>query len=149
MRRFAFTSVVFAVFLLAGPSAFAQVGGGAPAPPEEESADERAADRESVEEESAETAPEASDEREAAQGESPDAEQGGQATAAGSMQESKASQERTIPGGTLAVISYILLWLMTMAFIGVTARRQSQLGDELEALERRMDRVVGDFEDEV
>lgn len=138
MRRFAVTSVVFAVFLLAVPSAFAQVGGGAPASAEEESAEERAAD----------TAPEASDEGEPAQGELPVAqEEGGQDAAAGSMAESKASQERTIPGGTLAVISYILLWLMTMAFIGLTARRQSQLAEELEQLEQRMDRVVGDFDD--
>ncbi|MGM0559403.1 MAG: hypothetical protein ACQEVA_23670, partial [Myxococcota bacterium] len=63
--------------------------------------------------------------------------------------ESKASQERTIPGGTLAVMSYILLWLMTLGFVGFTAKRQSALAEELETLERRMDSVLGEIDDEV
>lgn len=129
MRRFVLTVGVVVLACLATPSIFAQVGDGAPSSEadradEADEADQQAAD-ESQETDSASE------------------------SGASGMATSRASQERTLPGGTLAVISYIVLWLMTLAFVGLTARRQSELADELETLEGRMDEVLGGFEDEV
>ena len=53
----------------------------------------------------------------------------------GTSYESKASKERTIPGGTLAV-----------GFGAVTARRQTAVADELKSLEGRMDDVLDDLD---
>ena len=139
MRRFVLTVGVFVLACLATPAIYAQVGGGAPSSEtdraqEGEEADEVEDSGDDVEQEAADE----SDETAAAS----ESDSSGMAT-------SKASQERTLPGGTLAVISYIILWLMTLAFVGFTARRQSELADELETLEGRMDDVLGGFEDEV
>jgi hypothetical protein len=128
------------VITLPATSAFAQAGGAAP------SDGERQADQQVEQQPASEVDDASAGDETPAQADESDA----YADAAdSSTSESKASQERTIPGGTLAIASYILFWLMTLGFVGVTARRQSALADELETLERRMDRVLGDIEDEV
>lgn len=152
MRRICLTIACLLTLILAAPAAFAQTGGGAPADDGE---------RETTDDEQAEADDRSDDERpepaeeDGAEPNAEDAQAADEATAydsaatTSSTAESKASKERTIPGGTLALISYIVLWLMTMAFIGVTVKRQSELARELETLEGRMDDVLGPVEDEV
>ena len=54
----------------------------------------------------------------------------------------KAAAETTIPGGTLLIISYGVLWVGLLAFIGYLGWRQRQLYDELDDLERRLEETV-------
>lgn len=49
-------------------------------------------------------------------------------------------QERTLPGGHLAVIGYIALWLMLGVYLWYILRRQRRLQDEIDALD---DRITG------
>lgn len=56
----------------------------------------------------------------------------------------KAAAETTIPGGTLLIISYGVLWVGLLAFIGYLGWRQRQLYDELDDLERRLEETVDD-----
>jgi hypothetical protein len=56
----------------------------------------------------------------------------------------KAAAETTIPGGTLVILSYGILWVGLLAFIGYLGWRQTKLYDELDALERRLEETVDD-----
>ncbi len=60
---------------------------------------------------------------------------------------SLAGQETSLPGGTLALIAYFVLWVLIFGLIVVTMRRQRKVDREIDELERRMDEVfenVGD-----
>ena len=59
---------------------------------------------------------------------------------------SVAGNESTIPGGTLAVIAYIVLWVLIFGFVFATMRRQQKIDRELDELERRMDEVFEDLD---
>ncbi len=54
-----------------------------------------------------------------------------------------AAQETTVPGGTLMLASYIALWLLIVAFLVVLSRRQSQVDNDLETLQKRIDDLLG------
>jgi hypothetical protein len=54
----------------------------------------------------------------------------------------KAAAETTIPGGTLVILSYGILWVGLLAFIGYLGWRQTKLYDELDELERRLEETV-------
>lgn len=61
----------------------------------------------------------------------------------------QAAAETTIPGGSLVVASYIVLWVGLLAFVGYLGWRQRRLYEELDGLEERLDAVFDDeFEDE-
>ena len=46
-----------------------------------------------------------------------------------------------VPGGTLMVVSYAVLWIFVFGMIFMTFRRQRRLNAELEGLNARMDAV--------
>ncbi len=52
---------------------------------------------------------------------------------------SEAAREDTLPGGTLAVISYMVLWGMILLFAVYLGWRQRALNAEIEHLESRLD----------
>lgn len=56
---------------------------------------------------------------------------------------SVAEQERTVPGGVLVIISYLVLWLLLLGFMALVWNRQRQAQQELRELERRMDERLG------
>lgn len=60
--------------------------------------------------------------------------------------ESLAGKETSIPGGTLALVAYIVLWVLIFGFIIITMRRQRAIDGELAELERRMDEVFDDLD---
>jgi CcmD family protein len=57
-----------------------------------------------------------------------------------------ASSETTIPGGTLAIAAYVVLWVLVFGFVFVTIGRQRTLDRELNELEQRMDEVFEDLD---
>ena len=57
---------------------------------------------------------------------------------------SKAARETTVPGGTLALVSYMALWAMLFGYVVYLARQQAQLDTSLEELEGRIDEVFGE-----
>ncbi len=59
---------------------------------------------------------------------------------------SLASQERTLPGGMLALVAYLVLWGLIFGLVWMSLRRQGKLNAEIAALERRMDQVFEDFD---
>ncbi len=56
---------------------------------------------------------------------------------------SLASQEREITGGDLALISYVVLWVLVLAVVVVVFLRQKKLNQELSSLERKLDAHLG------
>lgn len=60
--------------------------------------------------------------------------------------ESLAGKETTIPGGTLALVAYIVLWVLIFGFVIMTMRRQRAIDGDLAELERRMDEVFDDLD---
>jgi CcmD family protein len=60
-------------------------------------------------------------------------------------QTSAAAKETTIPGGTLAIAAYVVLWVLIFGFVFLTMRRQQRLDRDLSELERRMDEVFDDL----
>lgn len=52
----------------------------------------------------------------------------------------------SIPGGTLALVAYFVLWLSIFGLVFFTMRRQRGLNDELAELGRRMDVVFEDLD---
>jgi hypothetical protein len=55
-------------------------------------------------------------------------------------------EHASIPGGTLALVAYIALWVLIFAMIVLTLRRQRAVNDEVAELGRRMDSVFEDIE---
>ncbi|MFB6265232.1 MAG: CcmD family protein [Bradymonadaceae bacterium] len=55
-----------------------------------------------------------------------------------------AAGETTIPGGWLALVSYLALWIGVGAYLLYLGRRYTALADRLEALESRIDAVFDD-----
>ncbi len=55
----------------------------------------------------------------------------------------RASQEVTVTGGTLMLLSYMALLVLLLGFLALLAVRQGRDRRELEALTRRMDDVLG------
>lgn len=58
-------------------------------------------------------------------------------------QHSVASQETTITGGTLAMVAYIVLWVLISGAIFAILKHQRALTKEMDELRRRMDQVLG------
>lgn len=58
-------------------------------------------------------------------------------------QTSLASQDTSVPGGTLLMICYIILWVMIGGYVFFVMRRQKALAEDLERLEGRLDEVLG------
>jgi hypothetical protein len=58
---------------------------------------------------------------------------------------SAAGQETTIPGGTLAIAAYVVLWVLVFGFVYLTMSRQRKLDRDLAELEQRMDEVFSDL----
>ena len=81
---------------------------------------------------------EASDGEELAEG----SEQSGQEQTKSTSQGTAAGEEREIAGGSLVIITYMILWLMVGAFLVVTLWRQAKLGDDIDGLERRIDELL-------
>ena len=57
-------------------------------------------------------------------------------------QGSIASQERTVTGGTLMLLSYLALWILIFGFVAKVLLAQRSLERDLAGLERRMDQLV-------
>lgn len=57
--------------------------------------------------------------------------------------ENPAAAETTIHGGWLVIAAYIVLWIGLMGYVGWLAWRQSQLDEEIDELERRLDEELG------
>lgn len=66
--------------------------------------------------------------------------------------DSLAASETTISGGSLVIITYMVLWLLFGAVLLLVLRRQRTLQREMDNLEERIDEVLGtaggDEEDE-
>lgn len=58
-------------------------------------------------------------------------------------QDTLAGQETTIPGGTLVMISYLVLWAMIGGYVFFIARRQRKLQREIQGLDARIDDAFG------
>lgn len=58
-------------------------------------------------------------------------------------QNSVASQETTITGGTLALVAYIVLWVLISGTIFAILKHQRGLTKEMGELRQRMDQVLG------
>ncbi len=56
---------------------------------------------------------------------------------------SQASQESQFTGGDLALISYVVLWVLVLAVVLVVFNRQKKLNEELETLEAKIDAQLG------
>lgn len=67
----------------------------------------------------------------------------GEAEAPSGGQLSRAAQERTVPGGTLLIVAYLVLWVLVVGFVAVVLRQQRRLDAELDGLERRIDDIAG------
>ena len=67
-------------------------------------------------------------------------------TLAMAQTESAAAQETSIHGGVLVLASYIVLWVLVFAFVFYVLRTQRRVHDELDGLERRIERLFGDEE---
>lgn len=64
------------------------------------------------------------------------------ATAMG-QSESLAASETTVTGGTLVIITYLILWAMVGGVLFFVIRRQRRLQAELDGLENRIDEMLG------
>lgn len=60
---------------------------------------------------------------------------------------SVAQQEATIPGGTLVIVGYVILWVMLGGYLLFVMWRQRRLQDDIDALEERIDEAYGVGED--
>ena len=58
-------------------------------------------------------------------------------------QNSVASQETTVTGGTLMLVAYIVLWVLISGTIFAILKHQRALTQEMDALRQRMDQVLG------
>ena len=54
-------------------------------------------------------------------------------------QESIAAQEKTIPGGTLAMIAYILLWFLLLGYFVLLTTRLQSIKKGIKDLDARID----------
>jgi hypothetical protein len=59
-----------------------------------------------------------------------------------SAQESVASQETNIPGGTLMLIAYIVFTAMMLGYLALLSFRQRRLDDDIDELEKRLDELA-------
>lgn len=57
-------------------------------------------------------------------------------------QESLASQEKTIPGGTLAMAAYVALWFLLLGYFVVMTLRLRSLREDVRQLDKRIDELV-------
>lgn len=57
-------------------------------------------------------------------------------------QESVASQEKTIPGGTLALATYILFVAFMLGYLALLSFRQRRLDRDISTLENRLDELA-------
>lgn len=58
-------------------------------------------------------------------------------------QTSLASQEKTIPGGTLTLTAYIVFVAGMMGYLALLSWRQRRLDRDIEGLEKRLDELAG------
>lgn len=58
-------------------------------------------------------------------------------------QTSLASQETSIPGGVLVLVTYLVLWGLFGGYLFMIMRRQRALQRDLEGLDDRIDEVLG------
>lgn len=129
-RSLLVASLVLLMVLVGVGSAWAQLGGeGASAPGQPEQADEQAAEQADEQAEPVEQAAPAEDVSRPTVAET-----------------SRASEERSLPGGMLALAAYLVLWVLIFGLVWMTLRRQGKLNAEIAALERRMDQVFEDFD---
>ena len=61
------------------------------------------------------------------------------AVASAQEQLSEAARETSIPGGQLVIVSYIVLWVALLAYVGYLARQQQSLDREIDELEERIE----------
>jgi hypothetical protein len=61
---------------------------------------------------------------------------------AASAQQSVASQETSIPGGTLMVIAYVVFTTMMLGYLALLSWRQRRLDEDIEELEKRLDELA-------
>jgi hypothetical protein len=57
-------------------------------------------------------------------------------------QDSVAAQEKTVPGGTLAMITYIVFIALMLGYLALLSWRQRKLDRDIEGLERRLDELA-------
>ncbi len=60
-------------------------------------------------------------------------------------QESIAASEKSIPGGTLALISYIVLWFMLLGYFVVLTTRLHKIKSDTQVLEKRIDDLFNEL----
>ena len=58
-----------------------------------------------------------------------------------------AAAEKTVPGGILAMVSYVVLWFMLLAYFVVLTVRLSKVRSDIKGLEGRIDGLFEDEED--
>jgi len=57
-------------------------------------------------------------------------------------QESVASAEKTIPGGTLMLVAYLLFVAMMLGYLALLSYRQRRLDHDIDGLEKRLDELA-------
>lgn len=58
-------------------------------------------------------------------------------------QKGAAGAETTIPGGTLVIVGYMVLWVMLGGYLLFVMWRQRRLTDDIEQLRERIDQAYG------
>lgn len=57
-------------------------------------------------------------------------------------QESLASQEKTVPGGTLMLVAYLVFVAMMLGYLALLSFRQRRLSRDIDGLEKRLDELA-------
>lgn len=61
---------------------------------------------------------------------------------------SRAAEETSIHGGWLVIAAYVILWLGLFAYVGYLGIRQRTLDEQIDDLERRIERSLSDIREE-
>lgn len=60
----------------------------------------------------------------------------------------RAAEETSIHGGWLVIAAYVILWLGLFAYVGYLGVRQRTLDEQIDDLERRIERSLSDIREE-